>query len=463
MSIPRPDSIDDDEAFLSGRVEAVAFSPKTLSLEEINEQARIQQELVFSNEETIRQSYRKLECGKQTINEFQATLVGLGLRETRALRKVLRETANGATATYSKFIKALTMPDSTDPSEAHNDPASSGRRVSAAPPTRNTIPTLEDEYIALTQPRTPSKQVRPEYATDSDVLTWSTPEKARERAAGKGRIGSADRMAATDVIPTFSPPPSPFSPAPSGAAPAQALSPASAQNQLIQSFLGDSISGAEFRRHLEEAGIGTSERLEKIIENKERGARARFTDIKQELAFLQSNPQFQRSNRSKPAKSVHSATVDIFDMERTAPQASTARNAPHSKEQCDDLRRQQDVLTWVDSPEKAFVPGKRVGCHDQRRDVIKWAEEGAASAAPMRTSPGVAGGPAAPSPSRAPKVGGKANVTSGDIFSWGNPEQEPPRRMRAQAPASSVPWGTVEDMHSNINPHLANLTKRVPK
>lgn len=463
MSIPLPFEDEDDAAFLADRVDAVSFSPKALSLEEINEQARLQQERVFENEETIRQSYRRLECGKQTIEDFQATLAGLGLRETRALRKVLRETAHGATATYSKFIKALTMPDSSDPSEAHNDPASC-RRVSAAPAASHTIPTLEDEYNALTQPRTPSKQARPEYATDTDVLTWSTPEKAREKAAGKGRIGSADRMAATDVIPTFQPPPSPFKASPSARGVVQApLSPATAQNELIKSFLGDSITGAEFKRLLEESGIGSSERLDKMIERKEMGGRARFTDIKQELMFLQTHADYQRSSRAASAKSVHRATVDIFDMESTAPAPSPSRNAPHSKEQCDDLRKQQDVLTWVDSPDKAFVPGKRVGCHDQRRDVIKWAEDGAASPVQTQADPSVAGGPAAPSPSRAPKVGGKANATSGNIFTWGEPEPSPPRRMRAQTPTSSVPWGTIDDMHSDINPHLSNLSKRVPK
>lgn len=441
---------------------------------------------VFENEETIRQSYRRLECGKQTIAEFQATLAGLGLRETRALRKVLRETAQGATATYSKFIKALTMPDSscdflpspslnllspslalsrslwllrlalswflsshtctcsvshslphqrtpcltvwpgipakhtTTPGPARgcgSPPPSTAVRtndsqVSAAPAASHTIPTLEDEYNALTQPRTPSKTVRPEYATDTDVLTWSTPEKSREKAAGKGRIGSADRMAATDVIPTFKPPPSPFKASPSATGVAQVpLSPATAQNELIKSFLGDSIDGAEFRRLLEESGIGSSDRLNKLIECKERGGRARFTDLKQELTFIQTHADYGRTSRAAAAKSVHKyvsspplwlslllhdlflsllvacslplcvvllcvgifsltlairATMDIFDMEATAPAPSPSRNAPHSKEQCDDLRRQKDVLTWVDSPEKAFVPGKRVGCHDQR-------------------------------------------------------------------------------------------------
>ena len=231
---------------------------------------------------------------------------------------------------------------------------------------------LEKEYTAQATPT--SRGDDPRARERHDVLTWTTPDKSRDtpsKRSIRSEVFEA-RPIPTRMIAEYERPSSKNAESPVAAAPAPSdASTGSAEdglpvpmnpqerNELIQAFLGDSISAEAFMEELRAAGLEPSETLTRLVREKQEGKTIRFLDIMKEITFLLNKVDHKKIVRP-PQAPPHRATINIYDMEHAPVQEKPY--VPQSREHLGT----ENFMTWEDTPEPVDIPARRVGSRAHR-------------------------------------------------------------------------------------------------
>lgn len=353
----------------------------------------------------------------------------MGISETNALRKLLSNAENGADVQYTHLIKALTLVDVPE-----EDPHSPRKVVirEATP-----LPSLNDVFAEESNagPATPNRRQPVGGRGSSDVLTWSTPPPPVPNPTKK-----LYSVPTHDPIPVYTPPP--FK--------EQEVLGTAERNALAKAFLANSISADEFKEKLTSSGLEISHLLQKLISDVNSGKSVRFFDFCKELEFLKQSKNFAPIQTLKANSHLSNATVDLFDMAH-APEKEH-EHVPHSKEQIASKREQRNVFTWEDSKEEKVIPSRKIGA---RSYTGSFNISNLADSLPED---------AQTTPKKKPATTQHAADSTADFFTWTTPPKaalpEKPIRKILRQEDSSSPWGTLEDLGKEANPHSHYLSKK---
>merc|ERR1712137_159770 len=257
------------------------------SYQHMKEATSRQQENLFSHGKDVRAAYLKFHCGTFSAKQLCEEISNLGIQETGALRRLLNQN-DGNTLQYSKFLTALTHLDEEDLEDIRESFRSP---VKATAPSATPFATMED--VLNQQEHKPSKP-----SNDNDVLTWSVPAPRDETPSRKKEVRTSFKdspLATFEPKQYVSPVAIPISvndgeetDAPVERAP---FTPQE-RNELIQAFLGGSLTGKQFLAQLEDrAGLLPSEGLEHLIFEHESGKTIKFLDVVRQLTELKEQNQ----------------------------------------------------------------------------------------------------------------------------------------------------------------------------